>query len=322
MAPPQAAPELAAPSTKDGPAEPAIAPQLAPTEARSAAVLPYVWMLAGALSFACMSFVAGTLREECPWQWIAVARTGLALLFALVIALSSGVKLVFLRPRTLWMRSIAGSISLVGGFYALTHHNVSEVLTLTNMFPLWVAVLSWPMLRETPPSEVWVAMAVGIIGVVVMQQPFASGTGGGSSLAIAAAVLSSFTSAVAMIGLHRLKEIDPRAIVVHFSAVSLAFCLVAVMIFPQETTAPLDWQTAALLLAMGMFATTGQLFLTKAFAAGPPARVSVVGLSQVGFAMLLELSISRRKFDLMTLVGIALVIAPTVWTLTRRAKTA
>jgi hypothetical protein len=41
--------------------------------------------------------------------------------------------------------SIAGSISLVCGFYAMTHYPVSEVLTLTNMFPLWVAVLSLPL---------------------------------------------------------------------------------------------------------------------------------------------------------------------------------
>src|SRR5690606_30110014 len=117
----------------------------------------------------------------------------------------------------------AGSISLVAGFYALTHHNVSEVLTLTNMFPLWVAVLSWPMLRESPPGEVWIAMLVGIFGVAVMQQPLSGGTTGGLSLAVIMAMLASFTSALAMIGLHRLKQIDPRAIVVHFSAVSLAF---------------------------------------------------------------------------------------------------
>jgi drug/metabolite transporter (DMT)-like permease len=281
---------------------------------------PYVWMLGGALSFACMSFVASTLREEFPWQVIAIARTGFALLFALSLAVSTGTKLVVFRPANLWMRSIAGSISLVGGFYALTHHNTSEVLTLTNMFPLWVAVLSWPMLRESPPTEVWFAMAVGILGVVVMQQPFGEGMGGAMGVAVPAAVLSSFTSAVAMIGLHRLKELDPRAIVVHFSAVSLAFCLVAWFVFPQETRLQISWATAGLLVAMGAFATIGQLLLTKAFAAGPPASVSVVGLSQVGFAMLLELGILHRRFDGLTLVGIGLVIAPTAWTLLRRGR--
>ena len=65
-----------------------------------------------------------------------------------------------------------------------------------------------------------------------------------------------------------------------------------------------------MLLGVGVSATIGQLFLTKAFAAGPPARVSVVMLSQVGFTMLLEMAIWHRSFSGQTLVGIFLVIAP------------
>ena len=62
------------------------------------------------------------------------------------------------------------------------------------------------------------------------------------------------------------------------------------------------------------------LFLTKACAAGPPARVSVVGLAQVGITMLFEIAFWHRSFGLLTLVGIALVIAPTAWTLLRSAR--
>src|SRR5438034_7072386 len=67
------------------------------------------------------------------------------------------------------MRSIAGSISLVCGFYAMTHYPVSEVLTLTNMFPLWVAVLSLPLLGHWPSADVWPATLVGILGIVLIQ---------------------------------------------------------------------------------------------------------------------------------------------------------
>ena len=38
-----------------------------------------------------------------------------------------------------------------------------------------------------------------------------------------------------------------------------------------------------MLLTVGVCATVGQLFLTKAFRAGPPAKVSVVALTQAGF---------------------------------------
>src|SRR6187549_3589529 len=133
------------------------------------AVLPYVWMLLGAASFAVMSILTVSLKDEVDWQWIAIARAGLAMTFAAIMATAAGKPLVFFRPRKLWVRSIAGSISLVGGFYAMTHYPVSEVLTLTNMFPLWVAVLSLPLLGEWPSSDVWPAVLMGIAGVVLIQ---------------------------------------------------------------------------------------------------------------------------------------------------------
>ncbi|MCU0877371.1 MAG: DMT family transporter [Pirellulaceae bacterium] len=274
------------------------------------AALPYVWMLLGASSFAGMALLTAGLRDKCDWQWIAIFRTGLAMLLAAALARGGGAKLVFFRPAKLWMRSLAGSISLLCGFYAMTHYPVSEVLTLTNMFPLWVALLSWPLLGESPPLDVWPAVVVGLVGVSLIQQPAS-----GSLWAVGVALLSSLTSAVALIGLHQVKEIDPRAIVVHFSAVALAFCVGALFLLPGQHGLATDPQTLASLVGVGVFATVGQLFLTKAFAAGPPARVSVVGLAQVGITMILEMVLWHRTFSALTLVGIALVVSPTIWTL-------
>ena len=285
------------------------------------AALPYLWMLSGAASFAVMAVLAVALKEQVDWQWIAIARSGLAMTFAAAMALAARKRLVFLRPRKLWMRSIAGSISLVCGFYAMTHYPVSEVLTLTNMFPLWVAVLSLPLLGEWPSLDVWPAVLLGIAGVVLIQQPFGGHQVGfvigSGQIAVAAAILSSFTSAVALIGLHHVRELDPRAVVVHFSGVALACCIVSLFVFPTSHALSLDARTLALLLGVGVSATVGQLFLTIAFAVGPPARVSVIGLSQVGFTMLLEMVVNQRSFNTVTLLGIGLVLGPTVWTLLR-----
>jgi drug/metabolite transporter (DMT)-like permease len=272
-------------------------------------------MLLGAASFAVMAILTVALKTRVDWQWIAIARTGLAMTFAATMAVSAGKRLVFFRPGKLWMRSIAGSISLVCGFYAMTHYPVSEVLTLTNMFPLWVAVLSLPLLGEWPSADVWPAVLVGIVGVVLIQQP----QFGGGQMAVAAALISSFTSAIALIGLHKVRELDPRAVVAHFSAVALAGCIAALCFFPRTRALVLDPWTIVLLLGVGVSATVGQILLTLAFAHGPPARVSVVGLSQVGFTMLLEMALWDRSFSGLTLVGIGLVILPTAWTLVRGA---
>jgi drug/metabolite transporter (DMT)-like permease len=275
-------------------------------------------MLCGALAFAAMSTCAHALAGHCDWQLIAAARAGLALLFAALLAWLGRVRLVFWRPRILWMRSIAGSISLVCGFYALTRMPVADVLTITNMFPIWVAVLSWPLLGETPGVEVWIAVVMGLAGVALIQQPHLAA----GNPAMIYAVVSSFTSAIALLGLHQLRDLDVRAIVVHFSAVSLAFCLVAWFVFPHDASPHLELGAAAwtMFFGMGVAATAGQICLTKAFALGDPAKVSIVGLTQVGFGMLFDAAIWGRSFSLLTLAGIALIVAPTAWLLLRRGS--
>jgi drug/metabolite transporter (DMT)-like permease len=122
-----------------------------------------------------------------------------------------------------------------------------------------------------------------------------------------------------MIGLHRSQAIDVRAIVVHFSAVSLAICLVALAVSGQayEAFSVPNASIAWMLLGVGVTATIGQIFLTKAFAAGPPAKVSVVGLAQVVFGIMYDALAWRRPFELTTVLGIVLVLAPTAWLLLR-----
>ncbi|WP_425617699.1 DMT family transporter [Anatilimnocola sp. NA78] len=278
--------------------------------------LPYAWMLLSATAFSVMAICTRALTEECNWQIIAMCRTGLAMLFAAILAYRAGATFVVLRPPTLWMRSLAGSVSLLCGFFAMTHSNVSEVLVMTNMYPLWVAVLSWPILGEVPSLEVWAAILLSIAGVCLMHPPqeFAG------QMAYGAAILSSFTSGIALIGLHKLKDIDPRAIVTHFSGVALIASVVACFVFPWETSNPVTVSTLLLLLGVGGSATAGQLLLTKAFTSGPAARVSVIGLSQVAIVMLLEAIIWQRRFDFQTLFGMSLVVAPTAWMILRRAR--
>jgi drug/metabolite transporter (DMT)-like permease len=272
---------------------------------------PYVWMLGGCLFFTLMGAAAHALRSCCDWQVIALVRSLVALVLAVLLTFATGGKLVFWKPRTLWLRSVAGSISQVSTFYALTHLPVSDVLTLTNMFPIWVAFLSWPLLGEPPPGHVWLAVLSGLAGVVLIQQPhMAEG-----SFAAFIALLSSLFTAIAMLGLHRLRHIAPGAIVAHFSMVSSVFCIVSYFVFERTVASSEITGGRSLLLlgGVGVTATIGQLFLTKAFTGGSPAKVSVVGLSQVVMAMVLDVVLFDRSFGPATLVGIALVVMPTAW---------
>jgi drug/metabolite transporter (DMT)-like permease len=79
-----------------------------------------------------------------------------------------------------------------------------------------------------------------------------------------------------------------------------------------------DPAIAGMMIAMGFVGTVGQVCLTKAFAAGDPAKVSVVGLSQVAFGVVFDVLIWQRTFTPLKIVGMSLIMAPTVWLLLRR----
>lgn len=290
---------------------------------RHAAIAPYLWMLCGSFSFAWMGTTAYGLRSECDWRIVALARSGLALLFAVLLARAGGVRLVLWQPRILWIRSIAGSVSLVCTFYALTQLPQSHVLTFTSTFPIWIAILSWPLYGEAPSVQVWLSVASSVCGVALIQQPAGESPWtvlGTFNLAALVALLGAFTTAIAMLGLNRLHGVETWAIVVHFSGVAFVVCVASFFVGqPPALSQVLEGRTLLLLLAVGVTATIGQLFLTKAFSTGPPSKVAVVSLTQIVFAMILDVLLWHHDFRPATQLGIGLVLAPTAWLMAGRA---
>ena len=271
---------------------------------------PALWMTASALAFAAMGTLAHALGPRCDWLLIALVRALVMFASTAAWARAAGVRLVVFDPPTLWVRSLAGSFSLVCTFYAMTRLPVAEVLTLTNTYPLWIALASAWLLRQPPRAPEVAGIACGLVGVVLIQQPHLAG----DHPAAAVALLSSVSTAVAMLGLHRLRGIDTRAVVAHFagtaSLVAGGWLLVRRGVFTSGVPDPV---TAMMLLGVGVAGTVGQFFLTKAYAVGVPTRVSVIGLSQVAFAMAFDAAIWGRTMTATTLLGSCLVLAPTAW---------
>ncbi len=284
-------------------------------------------MLLGSFCFACMAAAAHELRSSYDWQIIALARSSIPLILSAALALLGGARLVLFSPRILWVRSIAGSLSLVCTFFALTVLPPAHVFTLASTFPIWVALLAWPLYQERPSGQVWVSIFASVLGIAIME--FSTGARETADisaslhwLAVLSTLFAAVTTAVAMLGLHRLRHIHPWAIVAHFSGVALLFTLASFVLGRHSATPPPPPQveTLLLLLTVGSTATIGQLFLTKAFATGPPAKISVVCLMQVVFALLLDVLLWHRRFNVVTLAGMALVMAPTAWLMATQSR--
>ena len=276
------------------------------------------YMLGAAALMATMGALVHQVGTRSDWLVVALIRTLVMMVTSAILVQASGLPLAIWRPRTLWVRSVAGSFSLVCNFFALSHLPVADAVTLSNMHPLWIVLLTAATLRRWPAFTEILSVGSGLLGVILVERPDLDHAQG---LAVAVALISSVSTAVAMLGLHRLKGIDSRAVVAHFAGVASAFAAVWVVIrWNQLQPTRLDPLTLAMLLGVGATGTLGQIFLTRAYSSAAPSRVAVVGLTQVVFAMAYDVAIWGRRLDPLTLIGFFLVLGPTTWLSIRSSR--
>ncbi len=170
-------------------------------------------MLIGSFFFAVMGLLIESLGREYSFAWIATIRSAVATLIAVGMVLYARAKFVVFKPASLWMRSLAGCSAMLCLFFAMTHYDVAVVLSLSSMYPIWVAILGWPMLGQIPSRDTWLALSVSTIGMWLIYSAATQPTMFSEAhthylpqVAIPLAALASMFSAVALIGLHRVKE--------------------------------------------------------------------------------------------------------------------
>jgi len=202
----------------------------------------------------------------------------------------------------LW-RAAFGVCAMYAFFYALGHLRLAEAILLTYSTPLFIPFIAWAWIREPPPAVIFPAVALGLVGIVLMLRPDASLT---VSPASAAGVLSGVCAAAAMVSIRRIADTEPAPrVVFYFSALSTLIAAV-----------PLAWswsavsaQTLALLVGIGVLATLGQLCLTRAYALAPAARIGAFTYVAVVFGGLIGWALWGERPDAASAFGMALVVA-------------
>ena len=287
--------------------------------------IAYLNMLWGAFAFAAMGAFSHAAGERCSWQLVSVGRTMVMFLIAAALARAAGVKIVFLGGPMLWIRSVAGSIGSVCGLYAVTHLPVSTALTLYNTTPIWITLLSRLFFGQRTSAATWLAALLSVGGIALIQQPNFGSEGMAGLVALAGALFVS----MARLSLNRLRDLDPRAVVTHFSAVSCIATLILLLLTGGGTLlAQLDnahtlallaqsnnAHTLALLALAGVSGVIAQWGMTLAYARGHAARIAVVEISQILFALMFDLLIWHRTVNTVSVMGMLLVVAPMAWLL-------
>lgn len=109
--------------------------------------------------------------------WFAAGRAGASCVMAVVVLLLTGRRLRLPVRRDLPAVLSVGLLQLAL-FFALAHIAVAYVSAgrttiLANVTTIWIAPLSYVLLRERVSARRWAAAAVGLAGVVVLMGPWA-----------------------------------------------------------------------------------------------------------------------------------------------------
>lgn len=276
-----------------------------------------LWMVFGGFAFATMGALTHELGKHCDWLIIAFFRMLISFVITFGLARAAGINPFVFNNRTLWLRSFIGSSAMLGTFYALTKLPISEIAIITETRPIWVALVAGYILGETSGRKIWLSIIFGIVGVVLVEHPRIMEQNFASLIAVYAAL----AGAVVMICLRKLKDLDPRVIVTHFSGTATIVTLITLFTVRGEVDLSVfnNSNIVFMLLGVGVFGTIGQLAMTKAFSVGEAPSVASASFIKVGFSAGYDLLIWQYVFSPTTIVGMILILVSTGWLFGKRA---
>ena len=265
-----------------------------------------MWLLAAEACFAVMrvSARASAAASELPWAEIAAFRFLVGALVPLSFALVRRVPLRVSDARNAWLRSMFGTGGALSLFYALGTQvlSVGDATTLYSTTPLWVALLSGPILGERVGVVVLLAVVAGFAGVATLLHSGFTSVGPTGLIVLAGAL----SYALAIFRLRRLSSSESsEAIGLHMSltagAVMLVIALPGLRPIPREAWLPL--------LASALAGGLGQAIIGRAYAREAASKLAAFSYAGVVFTYLLEVALFARVPATHQVVGALIVVA-------------
>jgi drug/metabolite transporter (DMT)-like permease len=233
---------------------------------------------------------------------------GLILMLA-GISLHRGGGLKLLGPRTGLQirRGLVGLVALATFFYALARLPLSMAMTLNYTSPLFLALLMPWQLGERPSRAQYATVAIGFFGVLLLLRPWQSPAE--DFLAGLVGLFSGIMAAFAYIHVRKLGRLhEPEWRTVFWFALVCAIGAGTLASVDGGWHGLISLNQAGLLLALGVFATFGQLAMTRAYRTGQTVVVASFAYSTVVYASILDVLIFKVNLPITAWVGICIVV--------------
>jgi drug/metabolite transporter (DMT)-like permease len=224
--------------------------------------------------------------------------------------------------RSLWrirwplhlLRGVLAVAMMAAFTYALQSLALTEAYAIFFVAPLLITALSVPLLGEKVGMARWVAIGIGLLGVLVILRPTGEGAFSLAGLAILGSAAGYALSAITVRLLHRT---DSSQSMVFWMTTMLAIGAGALAWPEWRPIAPTQWFTVA---AVGFCGFTGQIAITEAFRHGEASAVAPFEYSALAWGLGLDWLLWRTLPDAVTLVGAGILVASGLYLIRRESE--
>jgi len=217
-----------------------------------------------------------------------------------------------LANRRLWFWSVIAGVGVAGNFsfyfLSIAHGSVAVAVTLMYCAPVFVYLVSFALKLESPTALKWAAIAVVMVGIVLLTQIYDIGVGGVTSIGVGAGLLAGLFYAIFIFGFkYAAPHGSPQAIL------SIAFAvLAAILIWPGEAhqiVAVLSTPDWPLFAALGVFGA-GLSFVLYIIGLNhtAPAVASIVAMVEPVTASLFGVVVLNENLVGLQILGMGLIL--------------
>jgi drug/metabolite transporter (DMT)-like permease len=281
-------------------------------------LLAFVLMGTAVLCFSLVDATAKWLtRGYDPWVIVSISRI-VPIVVAMVLACrETGNPFNFYTayPKLQILRA-ALTIPMIWCFFTgLSFMPLAEAITIAFAAPLFITVLSRPILREKIGRRRWSAVAIGFVGILVALRPGFGGLGIGPILII----ISAFSYALSMVLLRRFAGQEPTRNILFYSAVG-AFVVGGINAIPVWVApSAVDW---GLLLLVGVWGLFGSYAVIRAYRLGEASMLAPLEYTALIWSIMFDVWLFGQAPAAAVLLGAAIVIASNIYIAHREHKLA
>ncbi|MGB7319129.1 MAG: DMT family transporter [Planktotalea sp.] len=221
-----------------------------------------------------------------------------------------------LRPHHPWwtaFRTAATTLTGVSAYYAFSALPLAQVYAILFATPLLITVLAIPILGEQVRLRRWMAVLVGLCGVIVVLRPGAQAL----TLGHAAALLAAIGSAFASIIVRKIGRDERSVVLLIFPMMTNFVVMGAALAFVYK---PMPVEHMAGIAVMSILALIASALVIAAYKAGEAVVVAPMQYSQIIWASLFGVFLFDETMDVLTLIGAAIIIASGLYIVLREGR--